>query len=115
MEGLIEAGQISGVLDVTTTEWADELVGGVMSAGPHRLEAAARTGTPPVIAPDAWTWSTSGSRRPFPRTCAGGGSISTTRSRRSFARRQRTAREIIASKLNGHWAVVTICRFEASR
>ena len=53
MEGLIEAGQISGVLDVTTTEWADELVGGVMSAGPHRLEAAARTGTPAVIAPDA--------------------------------------------------------------
>jgi uncharacterized protein (UPF0261 family) len=51
MEGLIEAGQISGVLDVTTTEWADELVGGVMSAGPHRLEAAARTGTPAVIAP----------------------------------------------------------------
>ena len=46
MESLIEAGQISGVLDVTTTEWADELVGGVMSAGPHRLEAAARTGTP---------------------------------------------------------------------
>ena len=51
MESLIEAGQISGVLDVTTTEWADELVGGVMSAGPHRLEAAARTGTPAVIAP----------------------------------------------------------------
>jgi uncharacterized protein (UPF0261 family) len=51
MEGLIEAGQISGVLDVTTTEWADELVGGVMSAGPHRLEAAARSGTPAVIAP----------------------------------------------------------------
>jgi uncharacterized protein (UPF0261 family) len=51
MEGLIEAGQIAGVLDVTTTEWADELVGGVMSAGPYRLEAAARTGTPAVIAP----------------------------------------------------------------
>jgi len=51
MESLIEAGQITGVLDVTTTEWADELVGGVMSAGPHRLEAAARTGTPAVIAP----------------------------------------------------------------
>jgi uncharacterized protein (UPF0261 family) len=51
MEGLVEAGQIAGVLDVTTTEWADEVVGGVMSAGPHRLEAAARTGTPAVIAP----------------------------------------------------------------
>ena len=51
MESLIEAGHVSGVLDVTTTEWADELVGGVMSAGPTRLEAAARTGTPAVIAP----------------------------------------------------------------
>jgi uncharacterized protein (UPF0261 family) len=51
MESLIEAGQVNGVLDVTTTEWADELVGGVMSAGPTRLEAAARTGTPAVIAP----------------------------------------------------------------
>ena len=51
MEGLINAGQIAGVLDVTTTEWADELLGGVMSAGPTRLEAAARTGTPAVIAP----------------------------------------------------------------
>src|SRR5688500_17607259 len=51
MESLIEAGHVAGVLDVTTTEWADELVGGVMSAGPSRLEAAARTGTPAVIAP----------------------------------------------------------------
>ena len=51
MESLIEAGQVSGVLDVTLTEWADELGGGVMSAGPTRLEAAAQTGTPAVIAP----------------------------------------------------------------
>lgn len=51
MESLIEARQVAGVLDVTTTEWADELVGGVMSAGPTRLEAAAKTGTPAAIAP----------------------------------------------------------------
>jgi uncharacterized protein (UPF0261 family) len=51
MEGLIETRQVAGVLDVTTTEWADQLVGGVMAAGPSRLEAAARTGTPAVIAP----------------------------------------------------------------
>jgi uncharacterized protein (UPF0261 family) len=36
---------------VTTTEWADELVGGVLSAGPTRLEAAARTGVPAIVAP----------------------------------------------------------------
>jgi uncharacterized protein (UPF0261 family) len=51
MESLIEAGLVAGVLDVTLTEWADELAGGVLSAGPHRLEAAAKTGTPAVIAP----------------------------------------------------------------
>ena len=51
MEGLVEAGQIAGVLDVTLTEWADELMGGVMSAGPTRLDAAALTGTPAVVAP----------------------------------------------------------------
>ena len=51
MESLIEAGLIAGVLDVTTTEWADELVGGVMGAGPTRLEAAARRGVPAVVAP----------------------------------------------------------------
>ena len=51
MESLIESGMVSGVLDITTTEWADELVGGVLNAGPHRLEAAGRAGVPAVIAP----------------------------------------------------------------
>jgi uncharacterized protein (UPF0261 family) len=51
MESLIEAGHIAGVLDVTTTEWADELGGGVLAAGPHRLEAAAKMGTPAIVAP----------------------------------------------------------------
>jgi uncharacterized protein (UPF0261 family) len=51
MEHLISSGRIRGVLDITTTEWADELVGGVLRAGPERLEAAARTGVPAVIAP----------------------------------------------------------------
>jgi uncharacterized protein (UPF0261 family) len=51
MESLIESGYVAGVLDVTTTEWADELVGGVLAAGPTRLEAAATRGTPAVVAP----------------------------------------------------------------
>lgn len=51
MESLIESGLVAGVLDVTTTEWADELVGGFLGAGPHRLEAAARKGVPAVVAP----------------------------------------------------------------
>jgi uncharacterized protein (UPF0261 family) len=49
MESLIRDGLISGVLDMTTTELADELVGGVLSAGPNRLTAAAQTGTPQVV------------------------------------------------------------------
>lgn len=51
MESLIVDGFVEGVLDVTTTEWADELAGGVMTAGPTRLEAAARRGVPAVVAP----------------------------------------------------------------
>lgn len=51
MEALIESGMVAGVLDLTTTEWADELVGGVLSAGPTRLDAAAKAGVPCVIAP----------------------------------------------------------------
>ncbi len=51
MESLVEAGLVAGVLDVTTTEWADELVGGVLAAGPGRLEAAARGGVPAIVTP----------------------------------------------------------------
>ncbi|MCB1209590.1 MAG: Tm-1-like ATP-binding domain-containing protein [Verrucomicrobiales bacterium] len=51
MESLIESGLISGVLDITTTEWADEFVGGILGAGPNRLDAAAKTGTPSIITP----------------------------------------------------------------
>ena len=53
MEALVEGGYIKGVLDITTTELADELVGGVFSAGPHRLEAAAKKGIPQVVSTGA--------------------------------------------------------------
>jgi uncharacterized protein (UPF0261 family) len=53
MEQLIEDGAIQAVLDLTTTELADELAGGVMSAGPHRLEAAGRKGIPQLVCPGA--------------------------------------------------------------
>ena len=49
MEALMRAGFITGALDVTTTEVADELVGGVLSAGPDRLEAAGALGLPQVV------------------------------------------------------------------
>ena len=53
MEDLVKGGFLVGVLDVTTTELADELVGGVLSAGPDRLEAAGQSGLPQVVAPGA--------------------------------------------------------------
>lgn len=49
MEYLIENGFIEGVLDLTTTEWADEIIGGVLNAGPNRLEAAAKHNIPQVV------------------------------------------------------------------
>jgi uncharacterized protein (UPF0261 family) len=53
MEQLIDDGAFRAVLDITTTELADELVGGVMSAGPHRLEAAGNKGIPQLVCPGA--------------------------------------------------------------
>jgi uncharacterized protein (UPF0261 family) len=49
MESFIRDGLIAGVLDITTTELADELVGGVLTAGPDRLTAAGLAGVPQVI------------------------------------------------------------------
>lgn len=49
MEGLIKDGLIAGVLDITTTELCDNLAGGVLSAGPHRLEAGIEAKIPQVI------------------------------------------------------------------
>ncbi|MEZ4701152.1 MAG: Tm-1-like ATP-binding domain-containing protein [Rhodothermales bacterium] len=49
MESLIRDGFIAGVADVTTTEWCDELVGGMLSAGPERLDAAGQAGIPQVV------------------------------------------------------------------
>jgi len=51
MESLVDEGLVDGVLDITTTEWADEVCGGVFSAGPDRLSAAGRAGIPHLIVP----------------------------------------------------------------
>jgi uncharacterized protein (UPF0261 family) len=49
MEALMRGGFITASLDITTTELADDLVGGVLSAGPDRLEAAGELGIPQVV------------------------------------------------------------------
>lgn len=51
MEGLIEDGLVNANFDFTTTELADYVCGGVMSAGPDRLMAAAKKGIPTIIVP----------------------------------------------------------------
>lgn len=51
MEKLIENGYFTGVLDITTTEWADEVCGGALSAGPERLDAAIKAGIPQIVTP----------------------------------------------------------------
>jgi uncharacterized protein (UPF0261 family) len=49
LEALMRDGFITASLDITTTELADELVGGVLSAGPRRLETAGELGIPQVV------------------------------------------------------------------
>jgi len=51
MESLIREGIFDGVLDITTTELADDLCGGILSAGPDRLTAASKMGIPQVVVP----------------------------------------------------------------
>jgi uncharacterized protein (UPF0261 family) len=51
MEGLVDEGYVQAVLDITTTEWADELCGGVFSAGETRLDAPGNAGIPHLIVP----------------------------------------------------------------
>jgi uncharacterized protein (UPF0261 family) len=51
METLVADGLVEGVLDITTTEWADELCQGVFSAGPERLDAPGKQGIPHLIVP----------------------------------------------------------------
>jgi uncharacterized protein (UPF0261 family) len=66
MEALARAGYLAGVLDATTTELADELVGGVLSAGPHRLQAAGAVGVPQVVSLGALDMVNFGPRESVP-------------------------------------------------
>src|SRR5262245_59479221 len=66
MEALARDGFLAGVLDLTTTELADELVGGVLSAGPDRLEAAGALGLPQVVSLGALDMVNFGPRETVP-------------------------------------------------
>jgi uncharacterized protein (UPF0261 family) len=71
MEALIASGLVAGVLDITTTEWADELVGGVLTAGPERLDATAKAGIPAIVAPGCLDMVNFGERSTVPAKFAG--------------------------------------------
>jgi uncharacterized protein (UPF0261 family) len=66
MEALARGGFLAGVLDLTTTELADDLVGGVLSAGPDRLEAAGELGLPQVVSLGALDMVNFGPRETLP-------------------------------------------------
>lgn len=67
LESLIRQGFFAGVLDVTTTELADHLVGGVFDAGEARLTAAGETGIPQVVSVGALDMVNFGPRDTVPR------------------------------------------------
>ena len=66
MEGLIDSGFITAVLDITTTELCDQLVGGVLAAGPNRLAVAGRKGLPQVVSLGALDMVNFGARDTVP-------------------------------------------------
>jgi uncharacterized protein (UPF0261 family) len=71
MESVIESGIVAGVLDITTTEWADELVGGNLNAGPERMDAAAKANVPVVVAPGCLDMVNFGEKASVPAKFAG--------------------------------------------
>jgi uncharacterized protein (UPF0261 family) len=71
MERLVVDGFVKGVLDITTTELADELVGGVLTAGPRRLEAAGRVGVPQIVSVGALDMVNFGAPETVPPKFAG--------------------------------------------
>src|SRR3954452_7239159 len=66
MEALVRGGFLTGVLDATTTELADELVGGTLSAGPDRLRGVGRAGLPQVVSLGALDMVNFGPRETVP-------------------------------------------------
>jgi len=103
MEGLIRDGFIQAVADITTTEWCDELVGGVLSAGPTRLEAAVEQGIPQVVSLGALDMVNFGARASVPDRFDGRTFYehnATVTLMRTTAEENRELGRIIAEKLN---------------
>jgi uncharacterized protein (UPF0261 family) len=67
MEDLVEQGLIDGVLDITTTEWADEICGGILSAGSSRLDAPGLSKIPHLVVPGCIDMCNFGNRKTIPK------------------------------------------------
>jgi uncharacterized protein (UPF0261 family) len=111
MEALIESGLVAGVLDVTTTELADELVGGVLTAGPTRLDAAAKLGVPAIVVPGCLDMVNFGERPSVPEKFRGRTfyvhNPQVTLMRTTAAECAELGR-IVATKVNAYSAAVTV-------
>jgi uncharacterized protein (UPF0261 family) len=111
MESLIEAGHISGALDLTTTELADDLVGGVFTAGPHRLEAAAKAGVPAIVTPGCLDMVNFGAPETVPDAFKGRlfyqHNANVTLMRTDIEENRRLG-ELMAAKINASQAPVTV-------
>lgn len=111
MESLIEAGLVIGVLDITTTEWADELVGGILGAGPTRLEAAAKHGVPAIVSPGCLDMVNFGPPESVPAKFKGRKFYQHNPQvtlMRTTAEECKRLGEILAEKLNASKAAVTV-------
>jgi uncharacterized protein (UPF0261 family) len=99
------------VLDITTTEWADELVGGILGAGPTRCEAAAKHGVPAIVTPGCLDMVNFGARETVPAKFAGrrfyqhNPQVTLMRTTSDECKR---LGEILAEKVNGSKAPVTV-------
>jgi uncharacterized protein (UPF0261 family) len=105
MEQMINEGYVSGVLDITTTEWSDELNGGILNAGPERLEAPGNAGIPHLIVPGCIDMVNFGPPESVPEKYKARNlyqSKPTTTLMRTTAEENRELGRIFAKKANGN-------------
>lgn len=111
LEALVGSGLAAGVLDITTTEWADEYVGGILGAGPERLEAAGKAKVPAIVTPGCLDMVNFGERATVPAKFAGRlfyqHNPQVTLMRTTPAECAELGR-ILAEKVNGYTTPVTV-------
>ncbi|MDP4624860.1 MAG: Tm-1-like ATP-binding domain-containing protein [Akkermansiaceae bacterium] len=111
MESLIADGLVAGVLDITTTEWADEYVGGTLTAGSTRLDATAKANIPAIVVPGCLDMVNFGARETVPEKFNGRNFYihnPQVTLMRTNAEECTALGKIIAEKVNTYTAPVTV-------